>query len=100
MRITGLILAITPFVVIGGLLLAMANPNGMNWIGVFFIMLISIPVLLIMSVTSVSFAFAKTPHLRLDKVAKVASVISVSMFGAASLGLLVTYCMLQSGAAW
>jgi hypothetical protein len=97
---TGLILAITPFAVIGGLLLSMANTKGMDWLGVFYIMLMSMPILLIMSITSVSLAFGKTPNMRLDKAAKVASVVSVSIFGVASLGLLVTYFMLKNGVAW
>lgn len=100
MRMTGLIFAITPFAVIGGLLLAMANEKGMYWLGGFYLMLIAIPVLLMMSVTSLIFAFGKTPNMRLDKVAKVASVISVSIFGVASIGLLVTYFMLKNGVAW
>lgn len=89
-RVVSIVLALFPFAVIGGFLLLMGQAKGWDALGYLIFMIFSIPFLLLFSIAAVITAFRKTRNARLEQTAKATSLVSVSLFGLASLYLLAT----------
>ena len=86
MRIASLILSATPFVVIAIFLYAIATSDGYEGFRLLVPMIVTMPVLLLVSILAVVLAFRKNENKPdLAKVSKLLSIVSVSVFGAATL---------------
>lgn len=83
MRKVSLVLSSIPFVVALVLIAALFMAQGYDGLRVMVAMLFSAPVLMMMSTIGVILAFRKTTNLVLDQAAKIASIISVAIFGTA-----------------
>jgi hypothetical protein len=85
MRVASLILSATPFVVIVIFLYAMATSDGYDGFRLLVPLIVTVPVLLLVSILAVVLAFRKNmKNPELAKVSKVSSIVSVSVFGAAT----------------
>lgn len=83
-RLVSIILALTPFAVVTGVMIISSQAQGWVGVGYAIIMIMCIPFLLLFSIASVVMAFRKTTKMRLEKTAKSISVFSVCITGAAT----------------
>lgn len=90
-RIVSIVLAVLPFIVVAGFVVAISLAEGWVGLGYFFLMIACIPILFLFSLTSVILAFKKTTEKRLEQTAKATSVISVLAFGIATLFMVMVY---------
>jgi hypothetical protein len=80
-RYKALLLAVLPFLLAGWLFLLVQTAAGWDSIGYLILLIVGFPVLVTMSILSVVFAFSKKdPDRKYIRTAKVASIISVTVF--------------------
>jgi hypothetical protein len=82
-RYKALVFATLPFLITAWLLVLMATSSGEGWnkLGYLLLLIYSIPVSAIMSISSMVFAFSKNdPNRRLQRTAKILSIVSAVVF--------------------
>ena len=78
-RLTSIILATVPFVVLIPLLGFLFSQTGPEGFGAFFLVLYACAFLIVLSVIAVVLAFLKRPASKLDSPARILSIISVAV---------------------
>lgn len=94
LRKVSLFLSSAPYAVCLIMLALLFSSKGYDGLGFLVIAIVMLPILALVSVLSVILAFLKTRDLRLDRAAKIASIVSTLIFSI--LGAIVIISMIRS----